>query len=408
MHLLMQNHEQIGHHKSKLYYKIWHLLRTFPAQLGNRPRATPGPISLIRLPRPLNLLSSLLFFLICGCGSPTEFNEQALLHFSPEEVVESLAHAYGQKNLELYMSSFSEECEISDGSQYLWGKEQERSIHQKMFRGVKEIDLNIGTLRTEEATETNKKAVCDYRLTLRFPTEQVLEARGEVALELVKNELGAWYIGSLHEIRNGLGNLSRKIVNISAANDSIDYFPLRVGNYWTYEEQFIPTLPGYTTIVTDSVIIRGNLYYSLQDLILPFFMQPAFVRVDSLQQLKQFFPADSSELTIFNFAALVGDTLIIQPSDDSEIIVVELISQKDSVTVPAGKFANVLEFLITDFNSGGRFTYEFAADIGLIRQTGTNQILALKKAYVNAKKYPLTTSVEARYLNWTQVKLSFI
>ena len=345
--------------------------------------------------------------MICNCGSPTEFNEPAILHFSPEEAVESLSNAYGQKNLELYMSSFSEDSKFSDGSQYLWGKEQERSIHQRMFRSVKDIDLNMGELRTQEAAQNNKKAFCDYRLTLRFPSEQTLEARGQVELEMVKNERGAWHVYSFREITNGLSELVNKKTNVTAATDSIDYFPLTVGNYWTYEEQFIPTLPGYTTTVTDSVIIRGNLYYSLQDFVFPFFMQPTFLRVDSLMQLKMFFQADSSEKAIFDFNAAFGDTLIFHPPGYRYHVLVELISQRDSVKVPAGTFANVLEFLITDFNSGGRFTYEFAADIGMIRQTGTNQVLALKKAYINGKKYPLITNVETRYLNWTQIKLSF-
>jgi len=347
------------------------------------------------------------FFSILGCEHPTEFNESAAAHYSPDGVVKNLCVAYKERNLELYMSSFNEESKFSDGSQYLWGKEQERSIHQRMFRGVKDIDLNMGELRTQEATENNKKGLCDYRLTLRFPSEQTLEARGQVELAMVKNERGAWHIDSFHEIRNGLGNLARKLVAISAASDSVDYFPLTVGNCWNYENQLFPTIPGYNTIVTDSIMVHGNLYYRVQDHVLPFFTQPALVRVDSLQQLKVFFPTDSSESTVFNFTAAVGDTLIFQPPGEKYFQVIELLSQNDSLKVPAGTFANVLKFLVTDFGSGSRFTYEFAAEIGLIKQTGTNQILTLKSAYIDGRKYPLPTSVESRYLTWTQIKLSF-
>jgi hypothetical protein len=88
-------------------------------------------------------------------------------------------------------------------------------------------------------------------------------------------------------------------------------------------------------------------------------------------------------------------------------MVVELISHKDSVTAPAGTFKDVLEFLITDYNSGSRYLFEFAANIGVIWKDGTNQVLALKRAFVNGKKYPVVVSVGTRHFNWTQIKMSF-
>jgi len=318
-----------------------------------------------------------------------------------------LKRAYTEKNLELYMSSFSEESRFGNASEYLWDIEQERAIHQKMFASAKEIDLNIEELLIEESTETYKSTIYNYRLNVQLPSRQVLHAQGQVSLEFVQNKLGYWQINSFREINSGRNSPWNKTVTNSAANDSIDYFPLTVGNYWTYHDRINPTLPDVQASITDSLVIRGNLYYILQQFGFPFFIQPAFVRVNSIQQLIIFIPTDSSALAIFDLAATVGDSSIIQFPGDREIRIVELFSKKDSSKVPAGTFTDVLEFLITDFNSGSRSIYEFAANVGIIRQRGENQELVLKNAKVNGRKYPLMTDVETRFLSWAQIKLSF-
>jgi len=126
-----------------------------------------------------------------------------------------------------------------------------------------------------------------------------------------------------------------------------------------------------------------------------------------LRQFNAFFIEDSSEHAIFDFAADLGDSLIFTHPNAPAITVVELVSHKDSVALPAGTFLNVIEFLMTDFSSGSRFIYEFAANVGAIRQRGTNQVLALKSASVNGNKYPIITSVRQNVFSWTQMKSTF-
>jgi hypothetical protein len=180
---------------------------------------------------------------------------------------------------------------------------------------------------------------------------------------------------------------------------------LRVGNRWSYEEIYWH-YSDYESIVKDSLIIGGNTYYSVEDFGAPpvIFTRPAYLRIDSLQQLHMFFETDSTDVILFDFRAAIGDSLIFTPPGFSEIVVVELLRQMESVTVPAGIFGNVLEFLLTDYNSGSRYTYEFAEGIGLIRQRVPGEIFVLKSAYVNGE---LIVSVEAEKHDWTEIKRCF-
>jgi hypothetical protein len=355
----------------------------------------------------LKLQPGYFIFFTFGCEHPTELGEWTSHHRSPEEAVTALKRSYAERNLDLYMSSLSEESRFGDATEYLWGIEQEKTIHQKMFASAKEIDLDINELLVDESAYTYKSTIYNYRLNVQLRNEQVLEAQGQASLEFVQNKLGFWQINSFREINTARNIPSNKTVRTSTANDSIDYFPLTVGNYWNYYDRINPTLPDVQAIVTDSLIIRGNLYYSFQQFGFPFFIQPAFVRVNSIQQLIIFIPPDSSELTIFDLGATIGDSLFLQFPGAHDVMIVELQSKRDSLKVPAGTFANVLEFLITDFGSGSRYIYEFAANVGIIRQRGTNQELVLKNAQVNGKKYPLITGVETRFLSWSQIKLRF-
>jgi hypothetical protein len=341
--------------------------------------------------------------LVFGCTHPTDFEAGKFAAHTPEELAANLSQAYQETKLDGYLSSFSEDCRFLYGGEYLWGKTHEQKIHQRLFAAAKSIELRFTEALNEEASETSRRSIYYYYLQIQLPSEEPLEAQGMVEMGLAKSTIGTWQISSFRELDTGLQKPTPTTSKTSAINNDVDYFPLRVGNQWIYEETIFPILPDVRTVVTDSVMIRGELYYSLQDFGFPYFMQPTFLRVDSVKQIKLFVAADSSELTIFDLAAEISDSLIFQPPGLNEIAVVELISQKDSLKVPAGTFPNVLEFLITDCNSGSRFLYEFAADIGIIRQRGTNSELVLKSANING----IVVSVETRHFNWTQIKMSF-
>jgi len=343
----------------------------------------------------------LISSLISCCTQPTDFEGGKFVAHTPEDVVANLSQAYEEKNLDGYLSMFSEDCQFLYGSDYLWGKSQEQRVHQMMFAAAKDIELKLTEAWNEEATKTIRRTVYHYYLQVQLDTRETLEAQGQVEMGFAKTPSDIWQIQSFRELKTALEKWGQpESINL-AESDSVNYFPLRVGNEWVYVDQINPSLPDFQVSVTDSAIIRGNLYYYLD--LFPFVTR-AFYRVDSLQQLNLFTPEDSSELTIYNFNAEIGDSLIVQLSGDDFPMIVELISRKDSLTVPAGTFADVLEFLITDFNSGSRFFYEFAAEIGMLRQRGHNQQLVLKSAFVNGE---VIVSVEALKYNWTKIKMSF-
>jgi hypothetical protein len=352
------------------------------------------------------LMTSLCYFswafsiLVLGCAHPTDFEAGKFAAHTPEELVTNLSQAYQEKNVERYLGSFSGDCRFLYGGNYLWGKTHEQKIHQRLFGTAKSIELKLTEALNEEATETRRLSIYHYYLQIELRSEQTLEAQGMVELGMAKSSAGNWQINSFGELNVGLQKPAPTTSKTNAINNEVDYFPLRVGNQWIYEETIFP-IPDIRTVVTDSVLIRGELYYSVQDFGYPFVT--GFLRVDTLKQVRTFIPADSSEYVIFDLNADFNDSLIFVPPGASEIAVVELISRKDSVRVPAGTFQDVLEFLITDYNSGSRFQYEFAPDIGIIRQRGTNSELVLKSAQVNG----IVVSVETRVLNWTQIKMSF-
>lgn len=345
------------------------------------------------------LLYALFFSLFSGCSQPTDSDSQLELR-TPESVVDNLTFAYRERNLEQYMKSFSAQSQFIDGARELWGYDTEKQIHEKMFARATEIDLEMRALRDSFVSDGSMQSVYAYRLNVQWADASATTAQGEVVFEFMK-EGERWRIASFRERKNGLSKDSGARF---AAHDSVDYFPLRVGNSWTYEEQLFPTLPEFQTVITDSVMINEKLYYQ-SDKGFPFASN--FVRLDSLYQLRIFFEDDSSERLVFDFAADIGDSLFFSPPNASERVAVELINRKDSLTVPAGTFSDILEFQASDFNSGSASTYEFAANIGLVRQHGTNQVMALKSAIVNGKKYPVITHIKTRLGSWTQIKSGF-
>lgn len=348
-------------------------------------------------------LSITIFCMICissSCTNPTSFQDSSGLNVTPEILINKLISAYQTQNVADYISVFSTNCQFKKDSQFLWGIKQEEQIHERMFASVTRVDLELNEIRSEQVTEKRKVTLYSYKLLVELPAEQVFLVAGQVELDLVKDVLETWRIQAFFEIKDGYG---KAISTRLTEDDNSDYLPLRVGNTWLYKNTFMPTLPEIRTTVTDSLMIQSTQYYRIDN-----FLYPAFClnRLDSLL-FKTFVDEDSMELTVLDFDATIGDSLVFTFPNLTEPWVVELISEKDSVTVPAGTFLNVKEFLLTDFNSGSRFQYEFAAGIGIIRQRGSNTINELFSAEVNGKIYPVVTGIKSRLSTWTDLKQSF-
>lgn len=346
-----------------------------------------------------NISVLLTLFLTLSCSNPTGIQRTDSDNATPEAVIQNLISSYNSQNLDDYLSNFSEDCQFREDAEFLWGLKQERQIHERLFASVTVVDLNLTEWQSEQLTEERQVGVYNYDLRMDLPTEQVLLAQGQVEFEFVKDTQERWRIQSFSEIKDQFSKFAK-----AAPEDSVDYFPLQVGNKWIYFDRLIPTLPDFEVLVTDSVMISGNLYFQC-DKGFPF--SASFARVDSLHRLRLFFEEDSTERIVFDLAADVGDSLTFIPPNATEIVVVELITHKDSLSVPAGTFPDVLDFLITDLNSGSRSHIEFAANIGMIRATGHNQELVLKGARVNGKEYGVITEVERHYFSWTQIRKSF-
>jgi len=350
-----------------------------------------------------NISVLLTLSLTLSCSNPTGIQKTDSDNATPDAVIESLISSYNNRNLDIYLRNFSEDCQFKQGSEFLWGISREEQIHERLFASVTAVDLNLTELRSEQLTEARHVGVYNYDLSVELPTEQVLLAQGQVEFEFVKDAQERWRIQSFSDLKDRFSKSAQGVFIATATEDSVDYFPLRVGHKWNYEE-ILFNMPGYETIVTDSLILRGKLYYSLKDFVFPFFMQPTFARVDSFGEFKMFFPADSSELTIFKFNAAVGDTWSFQPPGNLNFpTTVELIARKDSLKVPAGTFKNVLEYLLT-INFSTRVLYEFGENIGMIRQRGENQELVLKNAFINGD---IIVSVNTKQYSWTQIKMGF-
>lgn len=345
-----------------------------------------------------------IFGLILSCSNPTSFHEAIAVNSTPEAVIQNLIFSYNSRNLDKYLSNFSEDCQFRKNSEFLWGISQEEQIHERLFASVNEVDLKLEEITSEQVTEKQQVIVYSYELSIKLPTEQVLLANGRVQFEFMRDVQERWRIQSFREIKDQFSKSEKAVSTKSTTEDSVDYFPLQVGNKWIYQDLVNPNFPDFEVNVTDSSIIHGNLYFHLDRF--PF-VTDAFYRVDSLQQLNLFMPSDSSELTIYKFTAGVGDSWSVHLPGDPDSMIVELTSRKDSLAVPAGTFTDVLEFLITDFNSGARFICEFSADVGLIRQTGENQVLELKGARVNGNEIGVVTGIKNESLDWTQIKEGF-
>jgi hypothetical protein len=181
--------------------------------------------------------------------------------------------------------------------------------------------------------------------------------------------------------------------------DTTEYFPLRVGNTYTYC-QSLPCPPDTVTsrycpwggnLVGDTAFINGRKYFIT--VVAGFTVGTDTVRVDSVGNM--IVRHSGPEQVFYKFNAAVGDTweYRVVIGGREYIYNVTLQSRSDTVRVHAGTFANCLRFF---FDVPGMIDEEFtnwlAPNVGLVFRC-VQEPLELYEATVNGIHYPGITSV---------------
>ncbi len=349
------------------------------------------------------LPTAAIFILFSRCNHSTPLDHSKITHSSPASIIKSLQGGYNEKKLNLYLSCFDPNSMFTNGASYSWDLQEESRIHSNMFATAKSIVIELNEDLNVSAYAADTIRTYMYKVIIELPTNKSLEANGRIEIEFANYDSLGWLITSMNDTKTGFSKALSSEVKQLAINDSLDYFPLRVGNRWIYKEQNFMTTPIQASVI-DSIVIGGNLYYGMDNFIFPVWGEKSYVRIDSLQQLKMLVTPDSSEITIFKFAAAVSETWQYQIPGEATPVEVTLL-KVDSSSVPAGIFSNVLFF--QSIFPPHVFIDEFAPDIGRIRFQGENSNLFLQSAHINGKDYPIKTSVETDDLSWTKLKLAF-
>jgi hypothetical protein len=156
-----------------------------------------------------------------------------------------------------------------------------------------------------------------------------------------------------------------------ASNDVIarcvgdsSYFPLFLGSQWAYASQSYP----HTERIADTSTMHGKLYFGLtiwSDYAGYWFR----FSNDSVFVVNTETYNDSTESLLYNFGGNVGDTVHLPPLYACSFgVKVVLVGKHDTVTTPAGTFANCFHFLhVVQCMDGGIQESWFAKGVGRIK-----------------------------------------
>ncbi len=150
--------------------------------------------------------------------------------------------------------------------------------------------------------------------------------------------------------------------NINAlAQNMVDssYFPLNLGNEWSYTIRENP----HTEKIIDTSTINGKLYYGLSTFpdIVDFWLRASNDSVFTAY-------GDSTEYLLYHFGGNIGDTIQLSHFGCSFGNNVILMGKQDTVTTPAGIFTNCIHFKhIAYCMDAGMIESWFAKGVGKIR-----------------------------------------
>jgi hypothetical protein len=152
------------------------------------------------------------------------------------------------------------------------------------------------------------------------------------------------------------------LVTTQSSGADSPYFPLQVGSKWTFAAPLFP----HSEQITDTATIAGRVYYGMTI----WGNSPAFwLRTSHDSVFIMSSMQDTSERLLYNFSARVGDTLSLPVTYACSYgLKIVLKSKEDTVTTPAGTFAQCYHFVhLAACMDGGIVESWFAKGVGRIK-----------------------------------------
>lgn len=329
---------------------------------------------------------------------------------NPREVIFNLQKAYNERNLEQYLACLATDFQcLSENSQ--WNKYDEQFIHQNMFQDhtkVKKINLiltEVGSATTQAA-----KLTYHYKLQLYYDDGFSDEAEGQVLFHFKEIMNHRWQISHWEE---------RNYLNKTRSQNSTDYFPLQVGNWWYYEPVPRNFEWDYRYRIIDTVRIENKLYHIREEKPMiadsQHYVRLNYFRQDSSGQIWCKETPEMAEQILFKlnskpydfydeYRSTKADTWYYHDKRNQQLLIFQVKSYFPEYT-PIGVFNNCKIFAINEspYSSVG---YIMAADIGIISMGGEGVSFEIKRAKVNGILYLPIDALER--LTWHKIKKGFI
>ncbi len=194
-----------------------------------------------------------------------------------------------------------------------------------------------------------------------------------------------FYLGLIILTINSSINCEKDMNPFIPNNKSDSFYPLNIGNQWTYNEQF----PN-TESVADTAIINGTTYYNIKS---SHIIQPDFW-IRENDNIVYFFDTQSnSEHILFDFKTKSGDSWDMPDGFGCTIgDRIELVSDSETISTPIGTFHNCYHFHHkTRCMDGGLRDTWFAKGIGIVKSiqdswSGYQEYLLVRCSFTNSIK----------------------
>ncbi|MGP8330476.1 MAG: hypothetical protein ACT6FF_09205 [Methanosarcinaceae archaeon] len=357
---------------------------------------------------PVIALVLLLIFSQCSQQKPFQPIENYRDLKTAENVIFNLSKAYNEQNTEKYLACLAEDFKSTSGKEH-WDKKEEREIHTNMFSGknkAKKINLELPGIQvsTDHLPENFLRLTCHYLLSLTYQDNFTDEAQGQIRFYLKKDEHDSWKIYEWCE-QNYLSK------NLSATDgDSVDWFPLQVGNWWYYQSEPVGFEWDKRHEIIDTTTIENQIYFDMK--ITPVmadsqhYIRHEYFRKDSLSQIWRKTAVEKPEHILYKLNTTVGDTWSYQ-DENGAVFKISFYDTAATSRTPLGFFNNCKSFMFSDSYSNYLITLlqTLAPNIGPIDIGFECGSMLLTKARVNGIYYSPDVAVQT--ISWQQIKTHF-